>query len=105
MTWGRFWGWDPKENGAILIVLWLGITLHARLAGQVKNTGLMMMATFGNIVCSTSWFGVNMLGIGLHSYGFMEKAFMWLLAFWLSQLLIICIGLFPKQIWASKNLE
>ena len=74
-SWGRFWGWDPKENGALLIVLWNAIILHARWGGMIKERGLMAMAVFGNIVTSFSWFGVNMLGIGLHSYGFMDKAF------------------------------
>ena len=100
-SWGRFWGWDPKENGAMLIVLWMAIILHARLAGMIKERGLMVMATFGNIVCSFSWFGVNLLGIGLHSYGFTEKGFYWLVSFWASQVLVIIIGLLPKKIWTS----
>ena len=61
----------------------------------------MNMAVFGNIVTSWSWFGVNMLGIGLHSYGFMDAAFKWLMAFVGSQLLIIALGLLPLQLWAS----
>src|SRR5262249_10284133 len=85
-SWGRFWGWDPKENGAVLIVLWCAITLHARWGGFIRQRGLMMMAIFVNIVTSFSWFGVNMLGVGLHSYGFMQKAFPWLLGFIISQL-------------------
>ncbi len=84
-SWGRFWGWDPKENGALLIVLWNAIILHARWGGMIKERGLMAMAVFGNIVTSFSWFGVNMLGIGLHSYGFMDKAFPWLVGFDVSQ--------------------
>jgi ABC-type transport system involved in cytochrome c biogenesis permease subunit len=80
-SWGRFWGWDPKENGAFLIVVWNAMILHARLAGSVRETGFMGMAVFGNVVTAFSWFGVNMLGIGLHSYGFMDKAFWWLVAF------------------------
>jgi len=70
---GRFWGWDPKENGALLIVLWNAIILHARWAGYVRDRGIMVMAIFGNIITSLSWFGVNMLGVGLHSYGFMDS--------------------------------
>jgi len=70
-SWGRFWGWDPKENGALLIVIWNAMILHARWGGIVRERGLMNMAVFGNIITSFSWFGVNMLGIGLHSYGFM----------------------------------
>ena len=100
-SWGRFWGWDPKENGAVLIVLWCAITLHARWGGFIRQRGLMMMAIFGNIVTSFSWFGVNMLGVGLHSYGFMQKAFPWLLGFMISQLALITIASMPLENWRS----
>lgn len=91
-SWGRFWGWDPKENGALLIVLWNAIILHARWGGIVRERGMMVMAVFGNIVTSWSWFGTNMLGIGLHSYGFTNAAFTWLSAFVASQLIIMGLG-------------
>ena len=99
-SWGRFWGWDPKENGALLIVLWNAFILHARFAGYARERGVMVMTVFGNVVTSLSWFGVNMLGIGLHSYGFMDKAFYWLLAFGLSQFALIWLGLMPPRFWA-----
>jgi ABC-type transport system involved in cytochrome c biogenesis permease subunit len=100
-SWGRFWGWDPKENGALIIVLWNATILHARWGGLIRERGLMNMAVFGNIVTSWSWFGTNMLGVGLHSYGFMDAAFVWLMIFIASQLLIIALGLLPKQWWRS----
>ena len=50
------------------------------------------MAIFGNIVTSFSWFGVNMLGVGLHSYGFMQKAFPWLVGFIVSQLALMLVA-------------
>jgi cytochrome c-type biogenesis protein CcsB len=100
-SWGRFWGWDPKENGALLIVLWNAIILHARWGGLVRDRGIMNLAVFGNIVTSFSWFGVNMLGIGLHSYGFMEAAFRWLMLFIGSQVAIIVLGLLPFRFWKS----
>lgn len=93
-SWGRFWGWDPKENGAILIVVWNAIILHARWGGLVRQRGLMVLAVFGNIVTSWSFFGTNMLGVGLHSYGFMDKAFPILLAFMLIQIGFMALGLF-----------
>src|SRR5471030_1851032 len=103
-SWGRFWGWDPKENGALIIVIWNAIILHARAGGMIKQRGLMCMAVFGNIVTSWSWFGVNMLGIGLHSYGFMDAAFWWLLAFVISQIAIIAVANLPLEKWRSfKN--
>ena len=100
-SWGRFWGWDPKENGALLIVLWNATILHARWGGLVRERGLMNLAVIGNIVTSFSWFGVNMLGIGLHSYGFMDAAFKWLMLFIGSQVAIILLGLLPQKFWRS----
>ena len=100
-SWGRFWGWDPKENGALLIVLWNATILHARWGGLVRERGLMNLAVFGNIVTSFSWFGVNMLGIGLHSYGFMDAAFKWLMLFIGTQVAIILLGLLPQNLWRS----
>ncbi len=100
-SWGRFWGWDPKENGALLIVLWNALILHARWGGMIKERGLMAMAVFGNIITSFSWFGVNMLGIGLHSYGFMDKAFPWLVGFDISQVVLLALALMPLRYWAS----
>jgi ABC-type transport system involved in cytochrome c biogenesis permease subunit len=101
-SWGRFWGWDPKENGALLIVLWNATILHARWGGMIKERGLMNMAIFGNIVTAFSWFGVNMLGIGLHSYGFMDAAFKWLMLFNVSQITLILFGLLPLHLWKSS---
>jgi hypothetical protein len=100
-SWGRFWGWDPKENGALIIVLWNALILHARWGGLVRERGLMNMAIFGNIVTAWSWFGVNMLGIGLHSYGFMDAAFKWLMLFNASQIALIGLGLLPQRLWRS----
>jgi len=104
-SWGRFWGWDPKENGALLIVLWNALILHARWGGLARDRGIMNLAVFGNIVTSFSWFGVNMLGIGLHSYGFsygfMAAGFKWLMLFIGSQVCIIALGLLPLRWWRS----
>jgi len=100
-SWGRFWGWDPKENGALIIVLWNALILHARWGGLVKERGLMALAIGGNIVTSWSWFGVNMLGIGLHSYGFMDAAFRWLMLFVGSQAALILLAAIPLRLWRS----
>jgi cytochrome c-type biogenesis protein CcsB len=100
-SWGRFWGWDPKENGALIIVLWNALILHLRWGGMIRERGLAVCGVAGNIVTSWSWFGVNMLGIGLHSYGFMDSAFYWLLAFVGSQLALIALGSMPLNKWRS----
>ncbi len=73
-SWGRFWGWDPKENGALMIVLWNALLLHARWDRLVAERGFALLAMIGNIVTAWSWFGTNQLQIGLHSYGFTSSA-------------------------------
>jgi ABC-type transport system involved in cytochrome c biogenesis permease subunit len=105
-SWGRFWGWDAKENGALLIVIWNALLLHARFSGIAKTRGLACIAIFGNVVTAWSWFGTNMLGVGLHSYGFMDKAFDYLMMFIISQLIIIGLAyllLLWKLIFKPKD--
>jgi ABC-type transport system involved in cytochrome c biogenesis permease subunit len=98
-SWGRFWGWDPKENGALLIVVMNALVLHARWGGLVKDRGMAVLTVCGNLVTAWSWFGTNQLGIGLHSYGFNNGLAMTLTGFWLSQLLVICLGMVPMRWW------
>ncbi|MBI3602761.1 MAG: cytochrome c biogenesis protein CcsA [Candidatus Omnitrophica bacterium] len=69
-SWGRFWGWDPKENGALMIVLWTAMLFHSRVAKIIGPRGLAIGAVVGMMVVIWAWFGVNLLSIGLHSYGF-----------------------------------
>lgn len=69
-SWGRFWGWDPKENGALMIVLMGLVILHARMGGYIRETGLHALSLILGAITLFSWFGVNQLSIGLHSYGF-----------------------------------
>jgi ABC-type transport system involved in cytochrome c biogenesis permease subunit len=102
-SWGRFWGWDPKENGALIIVLWNALVLHTRWDGMVKDRGLAVLAIGGNIVTAWSWFGVNELGVGLHSYGFTEGVLRTLGLFVLSQVALIAIGLIPRANWWSSH--
>ena len=104
-SWGRFWGWDPKENGALIIVLWNALILHLHWGGMIRERGLVNCAIFGNIVTAWSWFGVNMLGIGLHSYGFTDAAFKWLMLFVGSQLAFIALGLLPPKWWKSASAQ
>jgi hypothetical protein len=100
-SWGRFWGWDPKENGALMIVLWNALVLHARWGGMVKDRGMAVLAMGGNIVTAWSWFGVNQLGAGLHSYGFTEGVALALGVVCSIQALIIVAGMLPKHLWWS----
>jgi ABC-type transport system involved in cytochrome c biogenesis permease subunit len=69
-SWGRFWGWDPKENGALLICLAQLVILHGRMGGYLREFGLAAATAFQGTIIAFSWFHVNLLGVGLHSYGF-----------------------------------
>jgi hypothetical protein len=82
--------------------LWNATILHARWGGIIRDRGVMCFAVFGNIVTSFSWFGVNMLGIGLHSYGFTASGFIWLYYIFMpSQVAIILVGCLPLRLWKS----
>jgi len=71
VSWGRFWGWDPKEVWALVSLLAYLIVLHGRYAGWIGNFGLAAGSVLGAAVIGMSWYGVNfLLGAGLHSYGF-----------------------------------
>jgi ABC-type transport system involved in cytochrome c biogenesis permease subunit len=100
-SWGRFWGWDPKENGALLIVIWNALILHARWGGMVKQRGMAVLAVVGNMVTGWSWFGTNQLGVGLHAYGFNNTLATGLVVFWATQMAAIALGLLPLHRWAS----
>ncbi|MBI1320247.1 MAG: hypothetical protein GC168_15075 [Candidatus Hydrogenedens sp.] len=93
-SWGRFWGWDPKENGALMIVLWGLAVLHARMGGYIRDYGLHMAALFGGVVVAFSWFGVNLLGVGLHTYGFTSGIQIALRQFYLVESLVLAVGAF-----------
>lgn len=101
-SWGRFWGWDPKENGALILVLWNAIYLHARKGRLLGPRGLMALAVGGNIVTAWSWFGVNLLGVGLHSYGFTERGALALGGFVLGNLVIAALAALPSGLWRSQ---
>lgn len=100
-SWGRFWGWDPKENGAMLIVLWNALILHARWAKLVDDYGTSVLAMLGNIVTAWSWFGVNELKAGLHTYGFTEGRLLGLGVFAAVQFAIVIW--FAAYALASRN--
>lgn len=88
-SWGRFWGWDPKENGALLIVLWLVWILHGQIGGHLKQAAFMSGIAALSVVVALAWFGVNLLSVGLHSYGFITGVAAGLGAFCTAEALLI----------------
>lgn len=70
-SWGRFWGWDPKETWALIALLGYLAVLHGRINGIIKDFGMMVSAIVTFSLVIMAWYGVNyVLGAGLHSYGF-----------------------------------
>jgi len=101
-SWGRFWGWDPKENGALMIVLWNALSLHARWAGLVRERGFAIIAIFGNIITLWSWKGVNVLGVGLHAYSASNDTTVQVILYvGMFHLLVIAIAMLPTKFWSS----
>ncbi|WP_297948499.1 cytochrome c biogenesis protein CcsA [uncultured Fibrobacter sp.] len=80
-AWGRFWGFDPKECGALFVILWAMLLLHLRAGRLVSPRGFALLCAFSSIVTFLCWFGINLLGVGLHSYGFQGGTAMWLIGF------------------------
>ena len=93
-SWGRFWGWDPKENGALLIVLSQILILHGRMGGYLREFGINIAAAFSGTVIAFSWWGVNLLGVGLHSYGFTSGISQALWSYYGLQWLLCAAGLY-----------
>jgi cytochrome c biogenesis factor len=98
-SWGRFWGWDPKENGAMLICLTQIIILHGRKGGYLRDFGTAAAVAFQGTVIAFSWFGVNLLGVGLHSYGFTSGIHTALWSYYLFEwgLIAVCCGQYLLQ--------
>lgn len=70
-SWGRFWGWDPKEVWALIALLLYLAVLHGRFAGWLKGFGFTASTLLCFLGVLMAWYGVNfVLGAGLHSYGF-----------------------------------
>ena len=90
-SWGRFWGWDPKENGALVIVVWAAILFHARAGKLIGPQGFAAGSVLGVIGVLMAWLGVNLLGVGLHSYGFTSGLARSLAIVCLSEILFVVV--------------
>ncbi|NUQ53228.1 MAG: cytochrome c biogenesis protein CcsA [Phycisphaerales bacterium] len=77
-SWGRFWGWDPKETWALISILVYFAVLHARYVRWIEDFGLAASAVLGMVVIVWTFYGVNyVMATGLHSYGFGSGGEVW----------------------------
>jgi cytochrome c-type biogenesis protein CcsB len=89
-SWGRFWGWDPKETWALIALLGYLAVLHGRLIGWFRDVGTAIGSILGFLLVLMAWYGVNfILGTGLHSYGFGSGGLEYVAAFVAFELIVI----------------
>ena len=101
-SWGRFWGWDPKETWALIALLCYILTLHGRLAGWWTEFGLVVASVVCFLAVLMAWYGVNfVLGKGLHSYGFGIGGETYVATFVIADLLFVAFAIWRYR--ASKH--
>lgn len=89
-SWGRFWGWDPKETWALIALLGYLAVLHGRLVGWIKDFGMVVSGVLTFSLVIMAWYGVNfVLGAGLHSYGFGAGGVEYVSGFVVAHLLLV----------------
>ncbi len=103
-SWGRFWGWDPKETWALIALLGYLAILHGRLLGWIKNFGLAVGSILGYLLVLMAWYGVNfVLGTGLHSYGFGSGGYTYIGGFVLFEVGVILAALLRRRAETHKR--
>ncbi len=91
-SWGRFWGWDPKETWSLIVLLFYMVIVHGRYSSWIDTHRFIVLSAAGFMTVMMAWFGVNyILASGLHSYGFSEGGAIFLGSFFLVQTIIILI--------------
>ncbi|MBC6415388.1 MAG: cytochrome c biogenesis protein CcsA [Bdellovibrionales bacterium] len=95
-SWGRFWGWDPKESWALITLLAYLAILHGKLVGWITPFRMSFCVVLMFFLVIMAWYGVNfVLGAGLHSYGFGSGGAIYVFAFFILHL-ILCLVIFFK---------
>jgi len=97
-SWGRFWGWDPKETWALIATLGYLAILHSRFVGWLKDFGMAVGSLLGYLLVLMAWYGVNfVLGTGLHSYGFGSGGYWYVGGFVAFEALVIVAALLRRR--------
>jgi len=107
LSWGRFWGWDPKENGALILVIAAAWGLHTPLLKKNPSRRMAFFGLFCGLLLSLAWLGINLLGLGLHAYGYSPRTLWGLILFWVLEALFTAVVILrdarhhPKEIRVS----
>jgi len=97
-SWGRFWGWDPKETWALIATLGYLAILHARMTGWIKDFGMAVGSLLCYLLVLMAWYGVNfVLGTGLHSYGFGSGGYWYVGGFVAFEMTVIVAALLRRR--------
>ena len=103
-SWGRFWGWDPKETWALIATLGYLAILHARFVGWLRDFGMAVGSLLGYLLVLMAWYGVNfVLGTGLHSYGFGSGGYWYVGGFVAFEALVIVAALLRRRAELEKH--
>jgi cytochrome c-type biogenesis protein CcsB len=103
-SWGRFWGWDPKETWALIALLGYLAILHGRFVGWIKDFGLAVGSILGYLLVLMAWYGVNfVLGTGLHSYGFGSGGYTYIGGFVAFEIAVIVAALLRRRLELQKQ--
>ena len=91
-SWGRFWGWDPKETWSLIVLCVYMAILHGRYTSWIKADRFITITAGAFMSVMMAWFGVNyILASGLHSYGFSEGGAIFLGSFFLLQITLLIV--------------
>ncbi len=103
-SWGRFWGWDPKETWALIATLGYLAILHARMTGWIKDFGMAVGSLLGYLLVLMAWYGVNfVLGTGLHSYGFGSGGYWYVGGFVAFEIAVIAAAVLRRRQELAKH--
>lgn len=105
-SWGRFWGWDPKETWALIADLGFLAILHARLVGWMTPAGILFWSPVAYLLVIMAWYGVNfILAAGLHSYGFSSGGTRMVLIFLGIQAVLLIGGVIRYKLTSPKKVN
>ncbi|MBL7664733.1 MAG: cytochrome c biogenesis protein CcsA [Bacteriovoracaceae bacterium] len=97
-SWGRFWGWDPKETWSLIVLLVYMAILHGKYSAWINNKNFVPLVAAAFMSVMMAWFGVNyILATGLHSYGFSEGGAIFLGSFFMAQTVFLIVYLLKAK--------